>query len=70
MTIEVFKTSIQSEEHANEILKMLMLSFPGYRMNFDLDDCDKIFRVAGNGIDVSKIIETFHSLGFYCEVLL
>jgi pimeloyl-ACP methyl ester carboxylesterase len=40
-----FKTDVDSDQVAVKIITALQRIFPGYRINFDLDDCDKILRV-------------------------
>ncbi len=44
--VEVFKTNVNDELLAFEIIKKLNGLFPTYKINFDLDDCDKILRIA------------------------
>jgi hypothetical protein len=56
--VEVFKTNITSEQMANRILKQLTALWPELKVNFDLEDCDKILRVESeNGkIEIEKIL--------------
>lgn len=44
-------------------------NFPKYRINFDLDDCDKILRVEGENICPEKIIAIVQNYGFRAEIL-
>ena len=67
--IEVFKTDVQSEEQASTLAEKLSLLFPKTKINFDLEDCDKILRVEGNTIIPTKIIETLSSNGYDCSIL-
>jgi hypothetical protein len=53
--VEIFKTNIESEHTAVEILNSLQYVFPNYKMNVDLEDCDKILRVESTDIDVEAI---------------
>ena len=39
--VEVFKTDISKKKVARELVKSLTIQFPGYKINIDLDDCDK-----------------------------
>lgn len=66
MTIEVFKTDIQKEADKNYIIPILQNLFPDYKINFDLEDCDKILRVEAVVIDSKKIIECINNLGYIC----
>lgn len=45
--VEVFKTNEENYTDSEEILKTLKKKFPLLKINFDLDDCDKILRVEG-----------------------
>ncbi len=56
--VEIFKTNVSSEIEAKDIIVKLSCNFPHYKINFDLDDCDRILRVESNSeIDTSHIIE-------------
>ena len=59
--VEVFKTNINSRKIAKKIQKCLEEAFPGYRLNFDLQDCDKILRVEAQSLDCEKIIALIKS---------
>ncbi len=67
--IEVFKTNIEQSSDATNIVQMLHQHFPGSRINFDLQDCDKILRVEGKDFSTDKIIMLVHKNGFRCEIL-
>lgn len=70
-TIEVFRTNVRTVAMANSLIHHLQLQFPGYRVNFDLDDCDRILRVqtfSGN-IDASGIIAMIKVFGCSAEIL-
>jgi len=68
--IEVYKTNVQTRQQANRIITILQHSFSKARINFDLQDCDKVLRVEGiQSIDAVKVIMDLASLGFYCEIL-
>src|SRR5277367_3095659 len=45
--VEAFKTNVPSQTQANSFLISLLKKFPSHKINFDLDDCDKILRVPG-----------------------
>jgi len=44
-TIEVFKTNVVKRRDAQQLLKEMTSCFPNYKINFDLEDRDKILRV-------------------------
>ncbi|MFN3404268.1 MAG: hypothetical protein ACK40G_09265 [Cytophagaceae bacterium] len=66
--VEVFKTSVRGKIKAREILKRLVEEFPSARINFDLEDCDRILRVEGESFSVDKVISTVELFGYSCEV--
>ncbi len=54
----------------NQQLTYLLLdNFPESKINFDLHDCDKILRVEGGDVAVSKVIAVVKENGFTCAVL-
>ncbi|GIQ60907.1 hypothetical protein Flavo103_40430 [Flavobacterium collinsii] len=68
--IEVYKTNVQEVEQSLLIVGRLLEHFPNSRINFDLEDCDKILRIHGSSISNQRIIELLDSYGYHCEVLL
>ena len=54
--VEVFKTNVSSEGHATTLIGLLQLAFPNHKINFDLDDCDRILRIEGHSISPESII--------------
>ena len=67
--VEVFKTNVQQHEQADQLASVLRGRFDFCKINFDLDDCDKILRVEGKHICVETIIEILNTRGLRCEVL-
>jgi hypothetical protein len=67
--IEVFKTNITNQETADVITAGLQRLFPHSIVDFDLEDCDKILRIKGEGISLSGVIAHLECLGFTCEEL-
>lgn len=55
--VEVFKTNVNSHDHALEIVHALQKVLPFAKINFDLEDCDKILRVEDEVVLSSNIIE-------------
>ncbi|MBB5397437.1 hypothetical protein [Mucilaginibacter sp. AK015] len=69
MMIEVFKTNVQEGDRSRMLIKKLSEHFPASKINFDLEDCDKILRVEGNDFCAHHIIELLKLNGHYCEIL-
>ena len=67
--VEVFKTNVQHRELAEQLASILRGQFDFSRINFDLEDCDKILRVEGKQVCVELIVEILSTFGLECEVL-
>jgi hypothetical protein len=67
--IEVFKTNVENAGDANNIVQMLLQHFPGSRINFDLQDCDKILRVEGKNFCTETVLILMKENGFHCSIL-
>lgn len=68
--VEVFKTNVQEADESGKIILKLLEHFPDSKINFDLDDCDKILRFEADFIEAEKISFLLNSDGYTCEVLL
>ena len=69
MMVEVFKTNVRLKRQAKNLLNVLSRQFPLYRINFDLEDCDKILRVEGENIPLEKIKRLVTANGYQCHIL-
>lgn len=69
-TIEVFKTNVNDSLQANDIIKSLVKALPYCKINFDLQDCDKILRIEGIYINIDIVMDIVNSRGYICEVLV
>ncbi|HEU5053017.1 MAG TPA: hypothetical protein VFT78_07880 [Hanamia sp.] len=67
--VEVFKTNVQKKAHSKMLIGVLSKAFPTFEINFDLLDCDKVLRVEGDNMKVSRIIMLVKKNGFRCELL-
>lgn len=67
--VEVFKTNVRGIRKAKLIIQKLAEEFPAHKINFDLDDCDKILRVQGKNILQEEIINLVTALNYQCEIL-
>ena len=67
--VHVFKTNVQEQEHAEMLCDLIQTELTVQRANFDLEDCDKIFRVESAVHIDHKIIALLRLHGFMCEEL-
>ena len=67
--VEVFKTNVQKKTQSKMLLAVLSETFPSFKINFDLSDCDKVLRVEGNNLEALSIMILVKEKGFKCEVL-
>jgi hypothetical protein len=67
--VEVFRTTVKKAKEANLLIERLESYFPGSRINFDLDDCDKVLRVEAESVAVDQVIGLLNDVGFSCSVL-
>jgi hypothetical protein len=67
--VEVFKTNIEDRRLAARLRAELELLFPGTRINFDLEDCDKILRIESAACIKAEIEAVMATKGFWCEEL-
>lgn len=67
--VEVFKTDVYEEERSLAIVETLLQYFPDNKINFDLQDCDKILRIEGENVLSERIKELLNEAGYRCEVL-
>lgn len=67
--VEVFKTNVMHAADAGKMEHLLRAAFPDCHFNFDLEDCDKIFRIVSS-CDVSEqVIAIFTGQHFSCSIL-
>lgn len=67
--VEVFKTNVHDRRTADELVIKLQSALPACRINFDLEDCDRILRVEGDSFSSNEIITHITTSGFNCEYL-
>jgi hypothetical protein len=67
--VDVFKTNVQSPEKARMLVSILLEHYPNSRINFDLEDCDKVLRVQHQGPETPEIAPLLNEHGFLCEAL-
>ena len=67
--IYVFKTSVKNKKHIRQLSPFLNNLLQQSKWNFDLADCDKIFRIDSEENIVLKIIDLLNIHKFHCEEL-
>lgn len=67
--VSVFKTNVLLETEAQRLIRLISRKFPRLKVNFDLEDCDKILRVEGNDLPVGDIANSLIQMGFECDEL-
>ena len=67
--VEVFKTNVKRAGEAKRVIVELLHHFPDKKINFDLNDCDKVLRVEGENIMNCRIKDILSEHGFMCEEL-
>lgn len=67
--VAIYKTSVAEPIQARELLQSLHQTFPEKYFNFDLEDCDKILRAEGEGLNSSEISQLLQVAGFECDEL-
>lgn len=61
--VEVYKTFVIEEDDSNRIIQILLEHFPNYKINFDLEDCDRMLRIEGLQMESKVIKEVLIFLG-------
>jgi hypothetical protein len=70
MQIEVFKTNVADPERAKWLVDQIEGTFTKCKVNFDLNDCDRILRVVSDGeIQSDVLIDLLQNSGCSAEVL-
>jgi hypothetical protein len=69
--VEIFKTDVHNEEEASLVIILLDEYYPDFKVNFDMDDDDKILRVESTEkqISGSEIESLLEGIGVCCKIL-
>lgn len=68
--IKIFKTNVHHPKDETHLLEnVLQQKYPGVKINFDLEDCDRILRMEGGEFHADDVIMLLDRNGFYCEEL-
>jgi hypothetical protein len=70
--VYVFKTDVQSQTAARQIILFLKRNIADSRISFDLDDCDKILRIESRRgpVDEWQVRLLLSDWGYACEPLM
>jgi hypothetical protein len=70
MKVEVFKTNVADPDQAKWLADQIERNFTHCKVNFDLEDCDRILRVAFEGkIQCDLLIDLLKTVGYTAELL-
>ena len=70
MKVEVFKTNVSDPEQAKRLVDQIERTFTTAKVNFDLEDCDRILRVEfEEQIQSDLLIDLLKDIGYVAEVL-
>jgi hypothetical protein len=67
--VEVFKTNVENVIDAEMLVQTISQLFPNLKVNFALDDCDRILRLEGAPICNESIIKILSRHGYDAALL-
>ncbi|WP_300598465.1 hypothetical protein [Niabella sp.] len=68
--IEIFKTNVFDKATARVLVKNLKRIYPRSKINFDLEDCDKILRIESRQpIDIRQVHFSLKIKGYRADIL-
>ncbi|MBK9396777.1 MAG: hypothetical protein WAU12_05190 [Saprospiraceae bacterium] len=67
--VEIFKTNVKKRKRSEKVVSLLSMKYPDLKINFDLEDCDKILRIEGESFCPTRITKKMNKLGHKCLVL-
>ena len=67
--VEIFKTNVKKRKRSEKVVSLLSMKYPDLKINFDLEDCDKILRIEGESFCPNRITKKMNKLGHKCLVL-
>lgn len=68
-SFEIFKTNVDDPVLADLLVQRLLCIYPFCRINFDLEDMDRILRVEGEAFSSEHIIRMITEYGYSCSLL-
>jgi hypothetical protein len=67
--IRVFKTTVTSNRIASAVAQDIRRIYPAAKVNFDLEDCDRVLRVEAHDVCDKTILALLLRKGHRCEEL-
>lgn len=67
--VEVFKTNVEDSAKAKMLVDALQKLITNSRVNFDLEDCDRILRIEGLDISTQLVIGILEDHGYLCQLI-
>ena len=67
--VYVFKTNIKTKRQIIKLKPHIDRNFLDMKWNFDIEDCDKIFRIESEENILDVVLKIFQTLGYFCEEL-
>ena len=67
--VEIFRTDVEDEISATELMDFILSNNPSLHISLDLEDCDKILRVSGEFLEPVVLMNMVRSAGYACEML-
>jgi len=65
--VRVFTTNIKHPTEAGFLVKVILATYPHHRVNFDLEDCDKILRIEGYDFNSDSVVNILKKNGYECS---
>lgn len=66
--VAVFKTNVH-EADSNNVLQLLRVHFPDSHITIDLEDCDRVLRIAPCHHPEDWVRQLLTTQGYHCEIL-
>ena len=64
--VRIFATNIKNPVQADFLVKVILEAYPHHRVNFDLEDCDKILRMEGREFNCDSVVNILKKNGYDC----
>lgn len=70
--VEIFKTNVYRMKDAQRIVATLVCLFSSYKINFDLDDEERILRIESSQLEIetNSIVRKMFEWGYRCERII
>ena len=70
--VEIFKTNVYRMKDAQQIVATLVSLFSSYKINFDLEDEERILRIESLQLEIetNSIVRKMFEWGYRCERII